>query len=100
MKHLDKVKKLQSGESFDTKEFGNSMIPLIYSGQKHRLEPVTDISTLTKGDIVFCKVNGRFYTHKVYAYNEQKGVKIGNNKGHINGWTKNVYGKVIKVYDK
>ena len=39
------------------------------------------------GDIVFCKVKGRYYTHLVRAKGD-RGVLIGNNHGKINGWTK------------
>lgn len=72
------------------------MIPLIKSGQEHKLAPAKweDVSV---GDIVYCKVNGNFYTHLVKAKDEQRGVQIGNNKGGINGWTKQVYGKVTEV---
>lgn len=91
-----KLEKLQNGETFITSERGNSMIPLIKSGQEHKLTPAKweDVNV---GDIVYCKVNGKFYTHLVKAKDEQRGVQIGNNKGNINGWTKQVYGKVIEV---
>lgn len=91
-----KLERLQNGETFTTNETGNSMVPLIYSKQDHILEPSTweDVEV---GDIVYCKVRGNFYTHLVKAKNEKKGCQIGNNKGGINGWTKNVYGKVIEV---
>lgn len=36
-------------------------------------------------------------THKVYAKEENRGCLIGNNYGHMNGWTKNVYGKAHKI---
>jgi hypothetical protein len=91
-----KLEKLQKGETFVTKEKGNSMNPLIKSGQPHKLAPITWDKTEV-GDIVYCKVGGNFYTHLVKAKNDQKGCQIGNNKGGINGWTKNVYGKVIEV---
>ena len=91
-----KLQRLQMGETFITSEKGNSMTPLIKSGQKHRLEPAT-WKIVEVVDIVYCKVKGRFYTHKVLAKNENKGVKIGNNKGGVNGWTKLVYGKVVEV---
>ena len=72
------------------------MMPLIKSGQKHKLAPAKwkdcDIN-----DIVYCKVKGRFYTHLVKAKDDKKGLLIGNNKGRINGWTKQVYGKVIEI---
>ena len=38
---LYKVKMLAEGNSFVTSEKGNSMTPLIKSGQKHVLSPVT-----------------------------------------------------------
>ena len=91
-----KLERLLKGETFVTKEKGNSMIPLIKSGQPHKLAPVK-IEDVNIGDIVYCKVSGKFYTHLVKAKNDQKGCQIGNNKGHINGWTKNVYGKVVEV---
>jgi hypothetical protein len=91
-----KVEKLDKGESFITSEKGNSMVPLIKSGQKHKLEPAT-WENVEVGDIVYCKVKGNFYTHLVKAKNEKKGCQIGNNKGHINGWTKSVFGKVTEV---
>lgn len=92
-----KLEKLQNGESFKTSEKGNSMVPLIKSGQEHMLEPV-EIKDVVVGDIVYCKVRGNFYTHLVKAIDPKKGCQIGNNKGNINGWTKQVYGKVTEVY--
>ena len=91
-----KLERLQSGETIETSEKGNSMVPIIKSGQKHILEPTT-WENVELGDAVYCKVKGNFYTHLVKAINDKRGVQIGNNKGHINGWTKQVYGKVIEV---
>ena len=91
-----KLEKLQAGETFITSEKGNSMVPLIKSGQEHELSPVS-IDNVSVGDIVYCKVKGRFYTHLIKAKDPKKGCQIGNNKGNINGWTKAVYGKVTKV---
>jgi hypothetical protein len=91
-----KVDKLNKGETFLTKEKGNSMVPLIKSGQEHKLSPAT-WETVVVGDIVYCKVKGKFYTHLVKAKNNDKGCQIGNNKGGINGWTKQIFGKVIEV---
>jgi hypothetical protein len=86
---------LQEGKTFETSEKGNSMTPLIQSGQKHTLSPIT-LEECEIGDIVFCKVKGRYFTHIVKAKSE-KGLLIGNNHGHINGWTKQVFGKVIEI---
>ncbi|SRR3972149_2738720 len=93
-----KLERLQNGETFVTSEKGNSMVPLIKSGQEHKIAPIT-IDEVKVGDIVYAKVHGNFYTHLVKAINAQKGCLIGNNKGGINGWTKKVFGKVIEVGD-
>jgi hypothetical protein len=88
-----KLEKLQNGETFVTSEKGNSMVPLINSGQDHKLAPCT-WEEAQVNDIVYYKV----YAEKYYkAKNNDKGCQIGNNRGHINGWTKQVYGKVIEV---
>lgn len=91
-----KYEKLLNGETFVTSEKGNSMVPLIKSGQDHKLSPIKwdecDI-----GDIVYCKIKGQFLTHLVKAKNNDRGLLIGNNRGGINGWTKMVYGKVIEI---
>jgi len=91
-----KLERLQNGETFVTSEKGNSMTPLIKSGQEHKLAPIT-LEDVKEGDVIYCKVHGNFYTHLVKAINKDKGCLIGNNKGGINGWTKQVYGKVIEV---
>jgi hypothetical protein len=91
-----KLERLQNGETFTTSEKGNSMVPLIKSGQDHILSPC-GWEEVKPGDIVYCKVKGNFYTHLVKAKDEKKGCLIGNNKGGINGWTRNIYGKVIEI---
>ena len=91
-----KVEKLKKGETFITSEKGNSMFPIIKSGQDHKLVPAK-LDEVEVDDIVFCKVKGHFYTHLVKAKNEARGCLIGNNRGGINGWTKQIYGKVIEV---
>lgn len=90
-----KLERLQKGETIITSEKGNSMLPHIKSGQKHKLAP-TSLIECKKGDIVYCKVKGNFYTHLVKAIGE-KGLLISNAKGQENGWTKQVYGKVVQV---
>lgn len=91
-----KVEKLQKGETFVTSEKGNSMVPLIKSGQPHKLAPAKWEDCI-EGDIVYCKVKGNFLTHLVKGKNDTRGLLIGSNRGNINGWTKQVYGKVIEV---
>lgn len=91
-----KIQRLQNGESFLTREPGNSMLPLYKSNEIHRVTPISWEKGKV-GDVVFCKVKGNCYTHKVYAVDDKKGCLIGNNKGHMNGWTKNVYGLAHKL---
>lgn len=91
-----KLERLQNGESFKTSEKGNSMVPLIKSGQEHIIKPIT-WEECNVGDIVYCKVKGNYYTHLVKAKNNDKGLLIGNNKGGTNGWTKQVFGIVTEV---
>lgn len=91
-----KLERLENGETFITKEKGNSMMPLIKSGELHKLAPVI-LKEVQVGDIVYCRVKGNMYTHLVKVVDEKKGCLIGNNKGHINGWTTKVFGKVIEV---
>lgn len=91
-----KLKRLQDGETFVTSERGNSMSPIIKSGQEHRLAP-SKWEDVEVGDVVYCKVHGNYYTHLVKAKNEDRGCLIGNNCGGINGWTKQIYGKVIEI---
>lgn len=76
---------------------GNSMAPLIKSGELITLESVKDKSTLKVHDIVLCRVKGKYYVHKITAISPTKGWQIGNNKGFINGWTNQIYGKVIAI---
>jgi len=91
-----KIKKLQDGKTVISKEPGNSMLPLIKSKQPVKIMPAT-WKSVDVGDIVYCKVRGNVYTHKVSAKNDKKGCQISNNRGHVNGWTKQVYGKVIEI---
>ena len=72
------------------------MSPKIKSGQKVTISP--GVSDITVGDAVFCKVHGNFYVHLVKAIQGERFL-IGNNRGGINGWTKQVFGKVTKVED-
>ena len=91
-----KLERLMNGETFITHEKGNSMVPLIKSGQEHKLTPCT-LEDIKIDDIVYCKVKGNYYTHIVKALGD-KGALIGNNKGGINGWTTKIFGKVIEIF--
>jgi hypothetical protein len=92
----NKIERLQNGEIIVSREPGNSMEPILKSREPVILVPIKDeeeLYSLEEGDIVFAKVHGNCYTHKVYAVDREKGVKIGNNHGHENGWTKQDFAK-------
>jgi len=91
-----KIERLLAGETIVSKEGGNSMLPIIASMQPVKIKPVK-WEECEVGDIVYCKVKGNIYTHLVKAKNDKRGCLIGNNRGKTNGWTKNIYGKVIEI---
>lgn len=53
------------------------MTPLLVSGQTVTIVPVTSKEDLKIGDIVFCKVRGRFYVHKIYQIRRHKDKELG-----------------------
>lgn len=88
------VQRLLAGETiYRYKEGGNSMVPLIRSRQAVDIRPVD--KDLEVGDIVFCKVHGRYMMHLITAIDGDR-IQISNNHGHVNGWTNanKVYGLV------
>lgn len=89
--------RLNAGEKVVNTEGGNSMLPLIKSKQPCTLE-LCNPELLEKGDIVYVKVRGNVYTHKVIGVRKNE-VQIGNNKGGVNGWTNfdNVYAIVTEI---
>lgn len=85
---------LDNGNEASMKVFGNSMTPIIKSGTKLTFKRFDDYNV---GDIVFCKVNGRFIdAHKITKKSNGK-YMISNNHGFDNGWTRTIFGKVIKI---
>jgi len=70
----------------------------IESGQLCTVEPVSDTSSLEKGNIVLCKVNGSEYLHLIKAIQGPR-FQIGNNRGRINGWigANSIFGICTKI---
>jgi len=89
---------LMKGETCKVVGYGQSMTPILKSGQPVIVVPITDETIIKKNDIVFCKVNGHYYLHKVLAL-KGKAYQIGNNHGHVNGTVgrKCIYGKVVEI---
>ena len=77
------------------KAFGSSMLPILKSGSKLTFITATQYAI---GDIVFCKVKGRYIdAHKIIKKDSRKGWLIANNHGFENGWTTIIYGKVVSI---
>lgn len=93
------AKKLQEGETIVVIGYGQSMTPIMKSGQPALVEPVTEDSVLNKNDIVLCRVNGHYYLHKIWSVKNNNSYLIGNNHGHANGTVsrKNIFGIVTKI---
>lgn len=93
------INDLIQGKTVSFNPVGHSMVPLIKSGQRVTVKPIGD-TTITKKDIVLCKVNGRQYLHLVTGIKSNQ-VQISNNKGFVNGWTslKNIYGILEATHD-
>lgn len=90
------AEQLGRGETVSYRAHGNSMVPIVKTGQKVTVEPIK-LDAVQEGDAVFCKVKGSFYLHLVTGKRQDGAVQISNNKSHVNGWTRRVYGKLVKV---
>lgn len=91
------IARLKEGETVECNPRGNSMVPIIRSGQRCKIRPIGDNEEIKKGDIVLCKVKGKEYLHLVVAVNNKK-YQIGNNRGGINGWVSRnaIYGRFLR----
>jgi hypothetical protein len=90
---------LRNGEECIIVGFGQSMTPILKSGQPVRVISVQENTELNKNDIVFVKVSDHFYLHKISAIKNNKSYQISNNHGHVNGWVSRaqIYGKVVEI---
>lgn len=93
------VQQLRQGLTVKFRPHGNSMVPLVKSGQLVTVAPVD--RRINVGDVVLCKVNGRQMLHLVSAIGSDGRYQISNNHGHVNGWCTpgNVFGVLIEVED-
>lgn len=90
---------LKNGETCKVIGYGQSMTPILKSGQPVIVEPVSEDTSLKKNDIVFCKVKGHYYLHKISAIKNRDCYQISNNHGHVNGTIsrRNIYRKVVEI---
>jgi len=98
---MNKYERLKADLADETKKegkmkcFGNSMLPIMKSGS---LLTFRAYDSYEVGDIVFCKVRGRFIdAHKIIKKDPRGRCLIANNHGWENGWTTQIYGKVVHV---
>jgi hypothetical protein len=68
------------------------------SGQEVTVAPFDIRKDLSEGDVVLCEVGGKQYLHIVKSV-KMGGCIIGNNKGHVNGFTRwsCIYGKLVEA---
>lgn len=88
------IAKLLAGGEAKIRPRGNSMTPRIHSGDRVTLRSA-GVGDVEKGEVVLARVHGIVYLHYVLAKEEDR-VQIGNARGRINGWTRTVYGKVVR----
>ncbi len=75
--------------------FGNSMLPKLPNPSicTYRRHERYDV-----GDVVFCKVRGRYIDAHLITQTRADGCYlISNNHGHHNGWTSTIYGRVVEA---
>lgn len=89
------IEALERGKTVRFRPRGNSMKGKIESGDLVEVRPVGDTHP-KPGDVVLCRVAGSTYLHFVKAIGD-RGYLIGNAHGHLNGWTKRIYGILTEV---
>lgn len=96
-KYLRLKHDLDTNKTGSMKCFGSSMLPILPTASTCHYEVRDEYFV---GDIVFAKVKGHWIdshlvTGKCVQRNRIK-YRISNNHGHDNGWTYQVFGKVVK----
>ena len=90
---------LKNGITIARFEFGDSMSPVLVSGEYCIVEPIKElegINNIAIGDAVLCKVGDHLMTHMVLMISDSAydGTKylIGNTWMQYYGWTDTIYG--------
>lgn len=92
------IERLQAGQTVSFRPRGNSMKGKIESGSLCVVEPAI-AADVAPGEIVLCRVKGTECLHLVKAVGPDGRVLIGNNIGRTNGWTRAVFGRLVRVED-
>ena len=108
---IEMIKALKNKETFYHWEYGDSLYPLISSGEYCLIKPC-EPNEVKRGDCVFCIIEGldgniHPMVHQVWeisdaSYTNELWFKIGSTSTTIFGWTKNVYGiaKGTNIFQK
>ena len=77
--------------------FGSSRLPILANPSIDTFRRQDDYAV---GDIVFCTVNG-FHSdaHKITRKGDDGRYLISTIRGHDNGWTRTIYGRVVRSID-
>lgn len=94
------VEELKKGNTIARFEYGDSMSPILKSGEYCIIEPIKDINginNISVGDAVLCKVGEYLMTHMVmmissYSNCDKPYYLIGNTWMQYYGWTDEIYG--------
>ena len=93
------VEMLKNGITIARFEFGDSMSPVLVSGEYCIVEPIKEVegtNNIAIGDAVLCKVGDHLMTHMVLMISDSAydGTKylIGNTWMQYYGWTDTIYG--------
>jgi hypothetical protein len=96
------IAKLKRGETVSFRPTGNSMSPLIESGQLCTVSPVSPVDVQVY-DVVLCELATGQYLHLVNRTLLESingfSFQIANNRGRINGWVgaDQIFGRLTKV---
>lgn len=86
---------LIAGESVMHWEYGNSMFPILKSGEYCLIRPAAP-SDVNIGDPVFCTFKGKYHmVHRCTDKYERDGVtfcQISTTDGRVYGWTNEIWG--------
>jgi hypothetical protein len=104
------AEELKKGHKVARFEYGDSMMPIFYSGEYAVLTPKISPFDIHIGDAVFCELNGYYMTHMVLNVSDsaanEKYYLIGNTALQPYGWVpySKVYAKakgtrILKEWD-
>lgn len=108
----DLVNALTQGLTVARFEFGDSLSPIINSGEYCILKPISENDEIKVGDVIFGLVrsfggNYAYMTHMVLnisdsGYGKTKWYQIGSSWGDIFGWTNQILAKAegTNVFEK